>query len=938
MSAPGPYRLSIPHGAAPVDFSFDGARLRGVEGDTVASALLANGVRTVSRSFKFHRPRGVFSAGFEEPNAIVQLHLGVHTLPGARAPLVPLRPGLEVSSRIGWPSVTNDLLRVIDLVHPVFAAGFYNKTFKWPSWRTYESTIRALAGLGQAPTGPDPDRYDTHHAHCDVLVIGGGASGVAAAARAASSGSRVLLVEQKPELGVGSFELQSLRQTAVLTRTMAVAYYDHDLVALVQAQGALAPLRSSEAVPRERLWLVRAGKVILATGAIEQPLIFVNNDRPGIMLAGAARTYLERHAVAPGRRVVVATNNDSAYCVALKLSEAGVNVTALADTRESASAQLVADLKAARVPVYFSSMPVDTSGFSALRSVSLGTLDGRGQVQKLNTLACDALLVSGGWSPTLHLFAQAGGKLAFSEASKTFQPVTAHPSIEIVGRAAAANAAAAAATHRPGIRLSPVGNTARQWVDLRHDVTVSDLELSVRENFTAVEHIKRYTTLGMSIDQGKVGQAPATEAIGKIRGMQPSQLAHTTFRPPFVPVTLGAIAGRGVGNFYAPSRQTPLHALQLEAGAVFDDYGSWKRAAAFHRQGETREDAIHREVRLVRNGVGIFDASPLGKIELVGPDALDFVDRFYIQNMMTLRANRVRYGIMLRETGVIFDDGTVSLLDDDRLLMTTTSGAAGRVAQWLEEWLQCEWPGARVVISPVTEQWATVALTGQHARQVLERLEPACDLSNEQFPHLSFRTTRLLGTEARLFRVSFSGELSYEINVPSHKGPQLWSALLEAGRTFGIAPYGIEALLHLRMEKGFLHIGSDTDGTTVPDDVGFGKPAANKQRHYIGKRSLSLADNVRSDRLQLVGLSGEGVAIPVGSHLRLPAGDQATDGWVTSAGRLSTDDKPVALAMLRAGRSRMDQVVSVYDDARVVTTARVVSPSFYDLSGARMNA
>lgn len=923
MSAPGPYRLSAAAEEPAVEFSFDGRVMHGVRGDTVASALLANGVRVVSRSFKFHRPRGIFTAGYEETNAIFQLHADSRLIPGERAPLTPLSPGLQVASRVGWPSRSFDLLRAIDWLHPVFAAGFYNKTFMWPSWHLYEDWIRKLAGCGHAPAGPDPDRYETCHAHCDVLVVGGGEAGVAAAAR--NSGKRVLLVEQGPTIAGQGKSWLDLTNTTVLTRTMAVAYYDHDLIALVQKEAA--------GEPRERLWLVRAGKVILATGAIEQPMIFSNNDRPGIMLAGAACHYLRHHGISPGRQVIVATNNDTAYTVACELADAGVNISAVIDTREQSPAPLIADLRARRIPLISGAMPVDTSGFAGLRSVVIGGFDGHGQIDTKQRLPCDALLVSGGWSPVLHLFAQAGGKLSFSEVTGTFQPVAAHPSIEITGAAAECPSGGAA------IRVSPFGNPARQWVDLRHDVTVSDIQLSVRENFTAVEHIKRYTTLGMAMDQGKVGQAPATEVIAKVRGVQASKLAHTTFRPPFVPVTLGTIVGRNVGDFYAPSRHTSLHALQASAGALFDDFGSWKRAAAFPRAGESRETAMHREVELVRGGLGLYDASPLGKIELIGPDALDFADRFYINNLLTLKPGKVRYGIMLRESGVILDDGTVTVLSEDRMLITTTSSGAGRVAQWLEEWRQCEWPDSRVVVTPVTEQWATIALTGAKARTVLERLRPECSVAGEDFPHLHFRETRLLGAPARIYRVSFSGELTYEINIVSHKGPALWAALMEEGREFGASPYGVDALLHLRMEKGFLHVGADTDGTTVPDDVGFGKAAAAKQRHYVGKRSLALPENVRPDRLQLVGLRGEGVtAIPVGSHVRLPDSREPTDGWVTSAGLCSTDGKPVALAMVRAGRSQNDVVTRVYDEGRVITTARIVNPVFYDPSGARMNA
>jgi sarcosine oxidase subunit alpha len=928
MISTGPYRLKTQKNSKSVEFCFDGRILKGVEGDTVASALLANGIRVVSRSFKFHRPRGIFSAGYEEPNALVQLHSGERAIPCTRATLALLTAGLEVTSQVGWPSVSFDALRAIDFAHSAFAAGFYNKTFVWPSWHVYEPIIRKLAGLGRAPTGPDPDRYETRHAHCDVLVIGGGTAGIKAAKTVAADGRRVILVEQN-YVGDEVSALARLENVRVLLRTTAVAYYDHDLVTLAQ----IIDGDDSAHRPRERLWLVRAGRVVLATGAIEQPLIFCNNDRPGIMLAGAALKYLRRHAIAPGREVVVATNNDSAYAVARELRRAGVNIVGLVDSRESPSGELLKEMRVLEIPVHEHCLPIDTQGFSALKRVTIGTLGSNTSVSQIRKMPCDALLVSGGWSPTLHLFAQAGGKLKFSESSRAFEPLGAHPSIEIVGLAGQP------ASGILGERLSPVGDSSRMWVDLKHDVTVSDIELAVRENVTAVEHIKRYTTLGMSVDQGKVGQAPGIEVIARTRGVRPSELGHTTFRPPFVPVTLGTMVGRNVGELYAPDRRSPLYALQLSAGALFEEFGEWQRAAVFPRAGELREQAMYREVKLVRNGVGLYDASPLGKIELAGPDALEFADRFYINNLKTLKMGRARYGIMLRETGIILDDGTVVVLDKDRVLLTTTSSGAGRVAAWLEEWRQCEWPGLKVVVSPVTDQWATVALTGQHARTILERLKPELDVTNEGFPHLSFRAAKLLGSEARIYRVSFSGELTYEINVPASRGPELWATLLEEGRSFGIEPFGVDALLHLRMEKGFLHVGADTDGATVPDDVGFGKPAASKQSHYIGKRSLTLLEHVRPDRLQLIGLAGEGAAaLAVGSHLRLPGSGEPTDGWVTSAGTLSTDGTPVAMAMLRAGRSQMTQIVTVHDGGRVVTTARVVAPMFYDLSGARMNA
>jgi sarcosine oxidase, subunit alpha len=930
MSALGPYRLPSAQRAAAVPFSFDGRTLHGVEGDTVASALLANGVRIVARSFKFHRPRGIFSAGYEEPNALVQLHSGARAVPSARATLTRLQPGLEVYSQSGWPSVSNDLVRAIDVGHSLFAAGFYNKTFIWPSWKFYDPIIRKLAGLGRAPDAPDPDRYVTQHAHCDVLVVGGGSAGIESAATAAAAGKDVMLAEMNHVIAGDVSGLKALSKVRLCPRTTAVGHYDHNLVVLVEA----LQLGSHPNQARERLWLVRAGKVILATGAIEQPLIFCNNDRPGIMLAGAALKYLRDHSVAPGRRVVIATNNDSAYPVARELRTAGVNIVKLVDSRAPASPALADEMRILGIPVARQAIPVDSSGFGALRQVTFGALEApNGGPMRTEKIACDALLVSGGWSPALHLLAQAGGRLAFCARSGAFQALELFPTVEVAGSARQIS------DEELGVRISPVGNTARQWIDLRHDVTVSDIELAVRENYTAVEHIKRYTTLGMSVDQGKVGQAPAIEIIAATRGVSPSGLGHTTFRPPFVPVTLGTLVGRNVGEFFAPTRRSPLHPVQQQSGALFDDFGEWRRAAAFPHAGESRKQAMHREVYLVRNGLGLFDASPLGKIEIAGPDALEFVNRFYLNNLLNLKPGRARYGIMLRETGVVFDDGTIVVLDDDRVVLTTTSSGAGRVYQWLEEWRQCEWPDSRVVVVPVTEQWATVAISGQRAREVLEQLHPECDLSNEAFPHLGVRVTRLLGSEARIYRVSFTGELTYEINVPSDQGVHLWAALREYGRTFGIAPYGVDALLHLRMEKGFLHIGADTDGTTVPDDIGWGKAAAAKSGHYVGKRSLTLPENVRPDRLQLIGLTGDVAAeLPIGSHLRLTGSSEPTDGWITSGGRLSTDGTPVAMAMLRAGRSQLQQRVSVHDAGRIVSHARVVNPLFYDPTGARMHA
>jgi sarcosine oxidase subunit alpha len=949
MSA-GPFRLSAGQcvGSAlnrsrRIRFVFDGRTYEGYAGDTLASALLANGVRTVSRSFKFRRPRGVHSSGIEEANAFVQLGTGAASILSARATLVELTEGLQASS---LARRRFDLARVLDFTAPLWAAGFYNRTFIWPSWHFYEKLIRRMAGFGHAPAQSDPDRYETRNLHCDVLVVGSGEGGIAAASEASVRGARVVLVEQAKDLGgrdawnssaapaqyqQESFDrLRRMPNVQILLRTAAVGYYDRDVVTLLES---VPPDQARSGQPRERYWVVRAGRVVFATGAIEQPLIFCNNDRPGILLAGAAREYLSRYAVACGRRVVLATNNDSAYGVARDLKSAGVEVVAVADSRFDVPALRREALRALSIPLLDGTMPIDTQGFNALCGVTLGKLSKDGlRVESTKRFACDALAVSGGWNPTLHLYSQATGKLSYDAHRQVLAARTEHP----VAMLAGATSDAGRRDSQPGPRLSPVGNTARQWIDLRHDVTVADLELGLRENFVSIEHLKRYTTTGMAPDQGKTSNLVALETVARLRGVNASEIGHTTFRPPFLPVTLGAIAGRAIGSRFAPVRTLPLHEWHIANGALMEDFGEWQRPAAYLRAGESRTAAVSREARSVRTACGLLDYSPLGKIEVHGPDALDFLNRFYINDLATLKPGRVRYCLMLRESGVIFDDGTVVMLSPNRFLLTTTSGNAQRVAAWLEEWQQCEWPQLRVSIVPVTESWACFSLAGPNCRDVLASLEPTMDLATASFPHLGMREGRLLGRNVRLYRVSFTGELAYEINVRANVASELWHALMERGQAHGLQPFGLDALLSMRLEKGFLHVGTDTDGTTVPEDVGWGKVAADKRCDYVGKRSLWLPEHRRADRLQLVGLKSTEDFV-IGSHLRLGNSSEVTDGWVTSAGRTVIGGEPIALAMLRAGRRHIGASVDVYDNG-AVTHATVVTPAFYDPSGVRMNA
>ena len=931
----------------PMPFLFNGRELSGYAGDTLASALLANGVRTVSRSFKFHRPRGVFSCGVEEAGAILRVGEGDAAVPSARAPLVPLATGLRATSQGGWPHVDFDVGRVLDWLSPLWAAGFYNKTFLWPGWYRYEPVIRRLAGLGRVPPGRDRDRYETSNLHCDVLVVGGGIAGLNAALKAANAGARVVIaglgevfggealwsgakVENAPAdewIRETLSTLNGLPDVRLMPRTTVTGYYDHNVLALVERRD---PEVADGA--RERFWTVRAQRVVLATGVIEQPLIFGCNDRPGIMLAGAARQYLRRYGVAVGRRVLVATNNDSAYALAVELKSAGVTVCGISDTRREVSTSMLDAMRTLGIETHTASIPVHTRGAGGLRQVTLGTLSDDGaSVTSTRSVECDALAVSGGFSPVLHLYAQAGGKLAFDESSASLQPVVAHPSIEIAGSAASATPV--------GPRVSPVGDPARKWVDLLHDVTVADLELAVRENLTSVEHVKRYTTSGMAVDQGKTSSALTLELLGKLRRISARALGHTTYRPPFVPVTLGAIAGRELGTRFSPYRRLPAHDWHIAHGALMHDFGGWQRPVAYLRANESREQATGRECQGTRANAGLFDGSPLGKIEIHGPDALDFLDRFYINDLTTLRQGCIRYALMLRESGTLFDDGTVAMLEPDRYLITTTSGNAARVIQWLEEWRQCEWREMRVAIMPVSEEWATLTLAGPRARAVLSMLETDIDLSNSSFPHLSMREGLMLGTPVRVCRVSFTGELSYEIHVPSLAAPMLWNALIAAGAEEGLQPIGLDAVLAMRLEKGYLHIGTDTDGTTVPDDVGWGRAADRKSRDYIGKRSLRLPENRRADRLQLVGLlAGTGGSLITGAHLRAPGSREPTDGWITSSGTTGAAGEPIALALLRGGRARIGTDVDLYDAGIRTGSARVVSPPFYDATGSRMTA
>jgi sarcosine oxidase subunit alpha len=957
-------------------FTFNGRTLRGFAGDTLASALIANDIGLVARSFKYHRPRGLVAAGEEEPNALVQLGDGAWSEPNIKATRVELYDGLVARSVNCWPSAGFDLGALADLCHALLPAGFYYKTFMGaPGWPAWEALIRRAAGLGRAPEYADPDRYLKRNAHCDVLIVGGGPAGLAAARAAASSGARVILADDQPELGgcllwqnasiddgpaldwVAAVEQELARgEVTVLRRTMVSGYYDHNhLVAVERIADHLSPSQR-DGLPRQRIWHIRAAQVVLATGAMERPLVFPDNDRPGIMLAAAARQYVNRFAALPGRRAVVFANNDSAWDAAADLQAAGVEIAALVDTRDGVD--VAAAQRLTSVPRHAGSVIAAVRGQRRARAVRVAPAG--------TWIACDLVLMSGGWNPTVHLFSQSGGTLGWHDDAACFVPARPVQAVRSVGGSAGRFALAESLQdgHDAGMAAAPGGRATRpraapepalqvrafwqvasaqrrrQWVDFQNDVTNQDIGLAARENFASVEHLKRYTTAGMATDQGKTGNVNALALLGDLTGRAPADVGTTRFRPPFAPVTWSTIAAGATGDLYAVRRRLPADNAHRELDAVFEDLGGWERPDSYPRPGETGEQAARREHMAVRTGVGLLDSSPIGKVEVTGRDAAQFLDRIYARRVDDLAVGRIRYGLMLDENGVIIDDSVYARLAPQHFLLSPSSGAVGRIVAWLEEWRQCEYTDLDVHIADLTTAWAAVAVAGPRARDVLQRLAIDVDLSAASFPHMAIREGTIEGVPGRILRVSFSGELQYEVQVPSAYGDSFWRRLMEAGAGFGVTPIGVEAWLRLRLEKGYIHVGSDTDGTTTPDDVGFGALADRKPGDFAGRRSLSRPAMRRDDREQLVGLRlpSPKAVLPVGACLFVGkrfSAPMEKHGRVTSSCFSPTLGEPVALAMLKRGRSRIGERIGAWSDGHT-WQAEVCSPVFYDPPGERL--
>ncbi|WP_374596549.1 sarcosine oxidase subunit alpha family protein [Sphingosinicella sp.] len=922
-------------------FTFDGRTYTGYAGDTLASALLANGVRLIGRSFKYHRPRGIVTAGSAEPNALVTIDRGDGRItPNLRATMVELYDGLAARSQNAFPSLRFDLGAIADRLSPILAAGFYYKTFLWPRsfWkRVYEPLIRRAAGLGTAPRDADADRYAVRYAHCDVLVVGAGPAGLAAARAASESGKRVILCDENAALGVSLLDdprteidgvpaaqwrreaLECLRidnRVLLLPRTTAFGLFT-DRMAGLSERITDHLSQPPDHLPRERLWQVRAGRIVLATGAIEQPLVFPNNDRPGIMLAGAARAYARRWGILPGKRAVLVTGSDSGWHDALDLHAAGLPFTLIADVRGDVDPALRAAAEAQQIPVRIGADIGSAIGGQRLRGI---LIDG-------TRTECDLLLTSSGWLPAVHLHAQIGGRLSFDVGRGIFVPDMLSHEIRCVGscngtftlrdvvaEARSTISETCTAGHpRTGGGLSlPTAGTRparKAFIDLQSDVTTDDIGLAVREGFHSMEHIKRYTTTGMGVDQGKGSNVNALAIAAQLLDKPIPEVGTTTFRMPFTPVSFGALAGPARGPLFEPQRRTAIDAWAAKAGAVFEPVGNWRRARHFPRPGETMHSAVARECRTVRTAVGLFDASTLGKIEVVGPGAATFMERVYTNPWRKLPPGRCRYGLVLREDGFIFDDGVVARLADDRFHVTTTTGGAANVLAHFEDYLQTEWPDLDVWLTSTTEQWAVIAVQGPKARDVLAPLVEGIDLDNAAMPHMSVADGRICSIPMRLFRVSFTGELGFEVNVPSSQALEVWKALWLRAQAVGGCVYGTEAMHVLRAEMGFIIIGQETDGTVTPDDAGLGWAIGKTKADFVGKRSLQRPDICVPDRRQLVGLFTDD------PKLVLTEGAQIVDeafprprthalGHVTSAYWSDTLQRSIALALVERGRSR----------------------------------
>ncbi len=980
-----------------ISFKFNGKKYFGFEGDTLASALIANGVHLVGRSFKYHRPRGFFGAGVDEPYALVQMNRNNEVDPNVRATEQELFEGLEAKSVNCWPNVDFDIGSINNFLNKFFPAGFYYKTFMWPKsfwYKVYEPIIRKAAGFGAASIKHDKERYEHKYEYCDLLITGSGPSGLASAYTAAKNGAKVILAEDKPRFG-GSLltsevtignqsgqewaekiisELKSMPNVIVKNRSQVFGYYDHNMLVMSERISDHLP-KTEKYSPKQRLWYIRAKEVVISSGSIERPLVFGNNDTPGVMLSSAAKEYLKVYGVLVGKKPIVFTNNDSGYETAIEFKKNGIDPIVL-DTRNDPNSEIIKEAQDLNINIKFSYVVVAAKGYKKVKSADIAKISNdKKDISNIENIECDCICVSGFWTPTIHLASQSGNKTKFNEEIDAFIPSQSKQKETTLGSANGiftleetlktsfekVNKLSKQITNKEN-KISvpaviekkyskhdkfwcvplPEGKNYKRFLDFQNDVVVSDIELALREGYRSIEHVKRYTTLGMATDQGKTSNLNGLQLVSDVENKVVPQVGHTTFRPPYTPVSIGAIVGREVGKHSKPTRKSPMHYWHEKNNAVFVDAGVWLRPRYYKKGSENLFEASKREAKNVRQNVGVCDVTTLGKIDIKGPDSAEFLNRVYTNAWLKLPVGKARYGVMLREDGIVMDDGTTTRISENHYHMTTTTAQAANVLSHLEYYLQLVWPELNVNVVSSTEQWAGAAIAGPKSRDVLQKLFPDLDVSNDGLPFMGYMEGNLFGINAKIYRISFSGELAYEVNVESDNGNFMWEKIIEIGKEYKIQPYGTEALSTLRIEMGHV-AGSELDGRTIPYDNSL-EGLVSKKKDFIGKRSLSKKAYITPDRQKVVGVVplDKKTSIPEGSYIvkdpkaKLP---NPKLGHVSASCWSVEHDNPFSLAIIKDGKNIIGQKLFALSPLKNKTIpVEIVSSHYVDPKGERVRS
>ena len=980
-----------------ISFKFNREKYFGYEGDTLASALIANGVHLIGRSFKYHRPRGIFGSGVDEPYAVVQLYRNNETEPNIKATEQELFEGLEATSVNCWPSVNFDIGAINNFLKIFLPAGFYYKTFMWPKsfwYRIYEPFIRKAAGLGVASIKHDKERYEHKYEFCDLLITGSGPSGLASAYAAAKNGARVILAEDKPRFGgtlltsevnIGNqsgrewadniiTELKQMPNVIVKNRAQVFGYYDHNMLVMSERISDHLP-KSKKYSPKQRLWYIRAKEVVISSGSIERPLVFGDNDTPGVMLSSAAKEYLKVYGVIVGKKPLIFTNNDSGYETAIEFKKNGIDPVIL-DTRKETKSEIIEEAKNLNINIKFSYVVVNANGYKKVKSATIAKIsDDKKNLGATKNILCDCICVSGFWTPTIHLASQSGAKTKFNKDIDAFVPDKSKQKETTVGSAngiytleetlktsfVAGSELSKKITKNdnkvsvPSVTEKkttqhdkfwcvplPEGKSNKRFLDFQNDVTVTDVELALREGYRSIEHVKRYTTLGMATDQGKTSNLNGLQLVSEFENKIVPEVGHTTFRPPYTPVTIGAIVGREIGKHSKPIRKSPIHLWHKKNNAVFVDAGVWLRPRYYKMGNETLFEASKREATNVRRNVGVCDVTTLGKIDIKGPDAAELLNRVYTNAWMKLPVGKARYGVMLREDGIVMDDGTTTRISENHYHMTTTTAQAANVLSHLEYYLQIVWPELNVNVVSTTEQWAGAAIAGPKSRKVLQKLFPDLNVSNEGLPFMGYKEGNLCGIHARIFRISFSGELAYEVNVESDNGNFMWEKIMENGKEFNIEAYGTEALSTLRIEMGHV-AGSELDGRTIPYDNSL-EGLVSKKKDFIGKRSLNRKAFTALDRQKVVGVVpiDKKTSIPEGSHLVKDSNEKLPNpklGYISASCWSVEHDNPFSLAILKDGKNMMGKKLFAMSPLKnKIIPVEIVSSHYVDPKGERVRS